>query len=241
MKAITCSQCGALVKEISLKDKFAFCDYCGAKIRLEENKIIEFRPPQPKLKPIVGKDRERLFEQTLRQNNDDNSYNDTKKVINIILVIIFGSCLVFTPLYLAAIFKKREPVEETKPANIRKIVETTPEPVQIYETPKPIPNISYRAYVQYNTNIGADYIEIPTIPGEKLPTDDIKELKKTVFAQRRIRVRVTIDENGEVIDAKAQNGHQILQESSVQAAKKSLFSNRKKQATTMLTYIYILE
>lgn len=43
MKAITCPQCGALVKKISLRDKFVPCDYCGAKILFEENKerIIE--------------------------------------------------------------------------------------------------------------------------------------------------------------------------------------------------------
>ena len=38
MKAITCPQCGALVKTVSPKDKFAACDYCKAKISLPDDR-----------------------------------------------------------------------------------------------------------------------------------------------------------------------------------------------------------
>jgi DNA-directed RNA polymerase subunit RPC12/RpoP len=248
MKAITCSQCGALIKRISLKDKFANCDYCGAKILIEENKerIIEIRdkvtpqPPKRTFPQLDKRERDRLFNTMVELNNDADSYDDTKKVLKIILAVFVISLFIFVPVILVAIFKAANTEKNKKKAEFVS-VEKTPKPEIVYQTPAPLPDIKYRSYVQYNTNIDADLIEIPVIKLEQLPTTDLKELKKTVFANRKIRVRITINENGDVIEAKALNGHQVLQESSVEAAKKSLFSSRKRKTTTVLTYIYILE
>jgi hypothetical protein len=41
MKAITCSQCGALIIEISPECIFVNCDYCNAKIRIIDEKLLE--------------------------------------------------------------------------------------------------------------------------------------------------------------------------------------------------------
>ena len=43
MKAITCSQCGALIKGISMQKKVAECLYCGSEMFLEnfKEKVIE--------------------------------------------------------------------------------------------------------------------------------------------------------------------------------------------------------
>jgi hypothetical protein len=95
--------------------------------------------------------------------------------------------------------------------------------------------------VTYNSLYGAEHIEIPTIEHEKLPTFDIAELKKTVFKQRRIKVRMTVSKEGEVTAAKALNGHEVLRESAEKAAKKSLFSTRRKESKITLNYIYLLE
>src|SRR5688572_29977656 len=38
MKAITCPQCGAIIRKIPDKDLLAVCDYCEAKIILPDNK-----------------------------------------------------------------------------------------------------------------------------------------------------------------------------------------------------------
>lgn len=248
MKAITCSQCGALIKRISLKDKFANCDYCGAKILIEENKgkIIEIRdgvtPPPPKrtFPQLDKRERDRLFQTMVEQNNDSDSYNDTKKTVNVSLVIFIIGFLTIAPIILVAISKIASEKKNTKKAEFAN-VEKTPTPAIVYQTQEPLPDIKYRAYVQYNTDIDADLVEVPVIRLEQLPTTDQTELKKTVFAQRKIRVRITINENGDVSDVKALNGHQVLQDSSVEAAKKSLFSSRKRKTTTVLTYIYILE
>lgn len=248
MKAITCSQCGALIKRISLKDKFAHCDYCGAQILIEENKkrIIEIRdevtPPPPKrtFPKLDKRERDRLFKTLVEQNNDANSYDDTRKTLTVVLAIFAIGLFTFVPIVLVAIFKAANSVKNTKKADFVS-VEKTPTPKIVYPTPKPLPDIKYRSYVQYNTDIDADLLELPVIRLEQLPTTDLKELKKTVFANRKIRVRITIDENGDVSEANALNGHQVLRDSSIEAAKKSLFSSRKRKTTTVLTYIYILE
>lgn len=77
------------------------------------------------------------------------------------------------------------------------------------------------------TAINVDLIEFPEIKPEQLPTTDTDKLKKTVFAVRKVRVRITIDEKGDVTGTKALNGHTVLRESPVEAAKKSLFAARK--------------
>jgi hypothetical protein len=41
MKAITCSQCGALITEITPESKLVNCDYCKAKIPVINEKILE--------------------------------------------------------------------------------------------------------------------------------------------------------------------------------------------------------
>lgn len=41
MKAITCSQCGALITDISFKTNFVQCKYCNAKVVFIDEKIIE--------------------------------------------------------------------------------------------------------------------------------------------------------------------------------------------------------
>ena len=108
-------------------------------------------------------------------------------------------------------------------------------------TSTPFPKFSYKTSVSYSGYSGAEYIETPTIDYKKLPTFDVKKLKQTVFKQKRVRVRITINKEGEVTEAKALNGHPLLQESSVKAAKNSLFSKRRRSTKTTLTYIFLLQ
>ncbi len=248
MKAITCSQCGALIKRISLKDKFANCDYCGAKILIEENKarIIEIRdkvtppPPNRTFPQLDKRERDRLFQTMVELNNDADSNDDTKKVLKAISAVFVIGLFIILPIIFVAVFKSANSKSNNKKTDFVSTQKTS-SPEISYPTQEPLPDIKYRSYVQYNTDIDADLVEIPVIKLEQLPTTDLLELKKTVFATRKIRVRITINANGDVSEAKALNGHQVLQDSSVEAAKKSLFSSRKRKTTTVLTYIYILE
>lgn len=244
MKAITCSQCGALVTEISTRDKFANCNYCGAKILIEENKerIIEIDKKEANtLRKLDPAERNRLFQTMVEQNNDYRGHKETADTLRILIVIVLIALPIIAPILITSYFKSKAR-QDTNSNKVQFVsTQTTPTPQTVYQPTETLPDINYETYVQYDTSIDVDLISQPVIEMGNLPSSDVNELKKTVFATRKIRVRVTIEENGDVSEAKALNGHKILQESSVEAAKKTLFAARKKKTTAVLTYIYILQ
>jgi hypothetical protein len=245
MKAMTCSQCGALIERIRIDDKFAECVYCHALIPVVREKVVEI----PDKKPAAVK-KPTAYEEYLRRKEQYASEpaepEGNPLIGGIVILAVIGAFVVliavvflnslFTPPKNNAFDRSETDGETSRPAV------TYPEPdATVTPAPTPIPDISYRSYVKYTTSIGVEHIELPTIEAEQLSTFDIKELKKTVFKEKRIRVRITINTDGEVLDAKALNGHEALRESSVRAARKSLFTTRKRESQTTLTYIYVLE
>ncbi len=246
MKAITCSQCGALIKDISAKKKFADCCYCGAEIPILLEKIFEV-PDKPAAQPVKlprfnDNEKANLFKEL-----DDNSNAVKESSVPITILVIIFICGLAAILPISLLIAVSSPTKKTDPTNPRiaasspTVYKTPIIPTIPIETPVIYPNFSYRAYVKHFTNIGAEDVVIPKIEAEQLPTLDLVELKKTVFKEKRIRVRITINPDGEVIEAKALNGHHVLQEICIIAAKKSLFTTRKKNSTTDLTYIFVIE
>jgi DNA-directed RNA polymerase subunit RPC12/RpoP len=245
MKAITCSQCGALIKRIRERDKFAECEYCHAKIPIQKEKIIVIKdqtPPKPKLRKLSENEKKYLFPSV-----DDDYVPFFSEDAQQGLIIIGAMVIVFLLFGLPFIYSEysSKKAKTSKQVQVSSAEKTTS--YEIYKTeektptPTPPPDISYRAYVKYNTNIGAEYTEIPTIELEQLPTDMTEaEIKKALFKQKRIKVQISINKDGEVTEAKALNGHEVLKESSVRAAKKSLFSPRRRETKTTLTYIFVL-
>jgi DNA-directed RNA polymerase subunit RPC12/RpoP len=220
MKAITCTQCGALIKRISLREEFAFCDYCGAKILLEENKEkileipdrkMEFAPPNDVPAP--------------------NNYG--------VWIIMLAILLFLLPVILVFIFAgtSRNGSTGFTEKTVAARYSVTPFPTA---QPTVYPNINYQVSVTWDGSNDMEHFENPSIDMTKLPTSDEKELKKTVFKNRSVPVKVTIDENGEVTEAKAISGHPILKEAAENAARKTLFANRRKPTTRLLTYIFRL-
>lgn len=220
MKAITCTQCGALIKRISLREEFALCDYCGAKILLEENKEkiveipdrkVEFAPP--KYVPA----RKNYF----------------------VWTIMFVLLLLLLPVVLVFIFAGKRSDSPIGFAEKPAVVKYSPLSFPTVQ-PTVYPNINYQVSVTWDGANDMEHFENPSIDMTKLTTSDEKELKKTVFKNRRVPVKVTIDENGEVTEAKAVSGHPILKEAAENAARKTLFANRSKPTTRLLTYIFRL-
>jgi len=224
MKAITCTQCGALIKRISLREKFAFCDYCGAKILLEENKEKIVEIPEKKI--------------------DFAPPNYVPARNNYAVWIVMLSILLFLlPVILVFIFAGKSRNNSTnfseKSPAARYSVSPFPT-AQPTVQPTVYPNINYQVSVNWDGANDMEHFENPNIDMTKLTTSDEKELKKTVFKNRSVPVKVTIDENGEVTEAKAISGHPILKEAAENAARKTLFANRKKPTTRLLTYIFRL-
>ncbi len=232
MKAITCSQCGALIKRVRIRDKYAECDYCHATIPVIKEKVIEIGAKQiSRSKPQMPP--KNFIDIDLFEVEPESVYTGWK--------LIFMSMLLFGGLIAAiggvafllstADFKPERSISEE--------IEATPEH-QPTKIPTPPPSFSYRVNVKYPILLNADHIEIPTLD-EEFPTYDIDELKKTIFKEKRIRVQIDINKDGEVTQAKALNGHEILRNNSETAAKKSLFAKRKTSTSATLTYIYLIQ
>lgn len=246
MKAITCPQCGALVKKIPLKDKFANCDYCSAKILLPDDKKLLIEIPdeegakeKPELTPY-----EQHLENTRKARERVRSYDepymypqtDEKSEWRVFLFVIAGFGAFFIIFFnskgcLSRPFADRE---EKAP------VKTLTSPKIEYMMPTPVPRIIFQTKVQWNGANDMEHYENPQIDTSKLPTFDGKELKKTVFKNRAVQVKITIDTNGEVISAEAVSGHPILKEAAVNAARKTIFNPRRKPTSRVLTYYFHL-
>ncbi len=246
MKAITCSQCGALIKGISAKKGFADCRYCGAEIPILHEKIFEV-PDKPAAQPpnlpqFTANEKANLFNSV---DEDTNFVKETSVGRMILTFIVVGGLVIMIPLILFQVFsshiKKPEPPKPRIAVSSPTVYKTPLIPPMPIETPMIYPDFSYRAYVKHFTDIGVEDVVVPTIEADQLPTMDLVELKKTVFKEKRIKVRIVINPDGEVIEAKALNGHPVLQEICLIAAKKSLFTTRKKNYTTDLTYIFVIE
>lgn len=110
-----------------------------------------------------------------------------------------------------------------------------------FPTFTPLPSINYEVKAQWSGNNDIEHFENPQIDLSKLQTSDTETLKKTVFKNRKVEVKITIGANGEVTFAKSLSGHPILSEAAVNAAKKSLFNSRSKPTTRVLTYYFRLK
>ncbi len=237
MKAITCSQCGALIKKISLKEKFAVCDYCGAKILLKENrdKIVEIpdeNAGEQQLSPWEQYlDNSEKIAESSKQYDAPSTYpQDTHKsmVFWVICLIPFALVLVATIGINSVSCLVRPFAEKDK-----KTLKNTPAATIDRQ-------INYQVKIQWNGKYDMEHFETPRIDLSKLPTLDEAELKKTVFNERSVQVRVTIDTTGEVSKAEAISGHPLLQEAAEKGAKKTIFNPRQKPTERTLTYFFLL-
>ena len=238
MKAMTCPQCGAVIKSISRRDEFAPCDYCGAKILIEENKdrIIEISDK------TIAENRRKLDEKARQYDNlDTDSKEPSKHFPAIGALLIIGIAGILTLLFAmnSNSCQSRSPnVKEQTP--LKTPLKTVTVPQIRFPTPTTAPQINYEVKAQWSGNNDIEHFENPQIDTSKLPTSDPEELKKTVFKNRSVQVKITINTAGEVTSAEAISGHPILSKAAVEAAKKSLFNSRSKPTTRVLTYYFRL-
>ncbi len=234
MKAMTCPQCGAVIKSISRRDEFALCDFCGAKILIEEitDRRIEISDK------AIAENRPKLDEKARRYDQFDNYPEENSKhfpAIGVILIIGIAGILTL-------VFAINSKSCQSRPSNVK---EQTPlkgvnAPQFKFPTPTTTPQINYEVKAQWSGNNDIEHFESPQIDMSKLSTSDPKELKKTVFKNRAVQVKITINTAGEVTSGEAISGHPILTEAAVEAAKKSLFNSRSKPTTRVLTYYFRL-
>lgn len=247
MKAMTCPQCGALIRKISLKDKFAECEYCEARILLADNhdKIVEMPDKTPATPPPTPweqyRENYRQINERAKQYDAPYTYPQKRQSSSLTTAIVFLVLILFVAggfvLLAGSLLSPRQP---SSLADRKPVKTAAPSPTIQYVAPTPAPSINYQVKVQWNGANDMEHFENPVIENEKLPTLDVDELKKTVFKNRGVQVKVTIGTTGEVTSAEGISGHPVLKEAAVNAAKKTLFNSRAKPATRVLTYYFRL-
>jgi hypothetical protein len=239
MKAITCPQCGALIKRIPVSNKIALCDYCEAKIILPENqdKPVEIPEAENKLTPWEQhQENYRKVKERASRYDAPYTYPQPESRSFAIPAVVGIIGLTLAIIFWAASGKN------SSPANVKEktLVKTVPSPKIEYPIATPAPQINYQVKVQWSGSNDMEHFENPQIDNSKLPSLDENELKKTVFKNRGVQVKITINTDGEVTSAEAVSGHPVLREAAVEAAKKTLFNSRQKPTTRVLTYYFRL-
>jgi hypothetical protein len=83
-----------------------------------------------------------------------------------------------------------------------------------------------------------EYFESPDVDFSKVADMTSEEVRKTVFKNRVVKLRVVIGTEGEITDVKTISGHPLLVEAATASARKSVFNSRSKPTTRILTYTF---
>lgn len=250
MKAISCPQCGALIKEVSGRQAITQCCYCGARVLLPRGSEYDLEINESK-EDVPNENIKKVGTKVIWNSpfSDPHIYGETfhqqRKSGNSFVAAAVIICAVFFVLIaiVAGVASKKR-TEKAKVYPTPRAASTpfsTDPPYAINlkpvtEEPEITFDINYR--VSWDSAVSEQHIELPSLKHADFPSNDLKTLKKTVFAQKIIRVKVRIDTSGEVTDAKAVSGHKILREAAESAARASYFNERKKPINTVLTYYF---
>ncbi|HLM00099.1 MAG TPA: hypothetical protein VK400_03525 [Pyrinomonadaceae bacterium] len=199
MKAITCPQCGGLIQEINENRTIAECEYCDAKI------LVPFEKKPPVSAPNAAANARSGFNgfgypidaeipYTIAALAEDDDWRG-KLMTFVSAILIIGSAV---GIFVAVSSKARSQANQAaQPPQYRK------------PTPKPTPN---RDGVDKNIQSRAVSLPPPVLP------------KGTVIVSRvSVEVFIKVDEKGNVVEAQAYTGTEVLKEAAEQAARQAKF------------------
>jgi DNA-directed RNA polymerase subunit RPC12/RpoP len=222
MKAINCTQCGATIENVSERSVIINCDYCGARIMLDQRPVH------------------------VRQTSSDtpnfevsSPSSDPMKLIGLIVGGVF-----LIPFLIAAVVWINVP-DESVPSKVY----SAPATPYAYPTPsswtvpagvteKPIPVVNYQPRISWDGPNDLEHFESPTVDISSVSHLSTEEVKNTVFKNRIVKLRVVINPDGEIDDVETISGHPLLVEAATASAKSSIFRSRSKPTTRVLTYTF---
>ena len=226
MKAINCTQCGATIDDVSERSVMIDCDYCGARIMLDAR-----QHEQPKPRPVQVE--APGFEPT----------ETTAPAVKLIAVVVGLVFLVPIVIGIVGLSSRRS---ESTSASTLYSAPSTPYP---YPTPtswsvstevpdRALPVVTYEPRMSWEGPNDNEHFEDPEIDFSKVSHLTVEEVKKTVFKNRVVKLRVVIKTDGEIDDVKTISGHPLLVEAATESAKRSVFNSRSKPTTRILTYTF---
>ena len=221
MKAITCTQCGARIENVSESSLIINCEYCGARL------ILDPRKPEPVSPPMPAPDFE--FANVERPNA-------TSFAVGIAALFLIPIVIVFF-VYLGQ--SQRKP-EQPEPSYV--YTPPTPYPAPAWsvstEPVKPTPIVNYQPRVSWDGPNDMEHFADPEVDISSVAHLSSDEIKKTVFKDRTVKLRVVINTEGEIDDVTTVSGHPILVQAATQSARSSIFRSRSKPTTRILTYTF---
>ena len=224
MKAITCTQCGATIENVSETSLIINCDYCGARL------ILDPRRPAPVPPPVPAPSFE--FANVERPNA-------TSFAVGIAALFLIPIIIVFF-VYLGQ--SQRKP-ERAEPSYVY-TPPPSPYPAPAWsvstEPAKPTPIVNYQPRVSWDGPNDMEHFADPEVDISSVAHLSSDEIKKTVFKDRTVKLRVVINTEGEIDDVTTVSGHPILVQAATQSARSSIFRSRSKPTTRILTYTFRL-
>lgn len=127
------------------------------------------------------------------------------------------------------------------------LARTTPLPVtyptyqahsSIVEPEQEFPVVNYQPRISWDGPNDLEHFESPEVDISSVRHMSSDEVKKTVFKNRNVKLKVIINTEGEIDEAEVISGHPLLAEAAVASAKRTIFSSRKKPTTRVLTYTF---
>jgi len=227
MKAITCTQCGATLENVSERSKIVECEYCGAQIMFPKPEPTVYEPVEP---PRFGLQVE------------------SRPPLSAHKVGTIAALGVLIPMMVILFIALRRP----QPGTIRASSAATP-----YATPyvgstpsswswnanantsaKPFPVVNYQPRVSWDGANDMEHFEDPVVDLSSVSDLTSEEVAKTVFKNRNVKLRVVINTEGEIDEVETISGHPILVAAATQSAKSSIFASRSKPTKRVLTYTF---
>ncbi len=222
MKAIICTQCGATIDDVSESSVIIHCNYCGARIMLDR-----ISKPTTVLAEIPD-----LYK-------EEPTTIPTAK-----LVAIICASVIAIPL-LVGIFligKPKAPPTTPRAAYSPPAIPVPTPPSWKFPTEpaKPPPVMNYQRRVSWDGPNDMESFDDPEVDISSVADLTSEQIKKTVFKNRTVKLRVVINTEGEIDIVETISGHPLLVEAATRSAKRSIFQSRTKPTTRILTYTFRL-
>ena len=222
MKAITCTQCGATIENVSERSFIVDCVYCGARIMLDERGNAAERPVDTE---VPAPD----FESPAQVNKP-----------MIAIGVIMAALLLLPIIFILSAIK---PSGKPEPAKLYSTPTPVPSPSGSWNpwgktSSKPLPVVNYQPRVSWDGPNDMEYFADPEVDVSTVSELTSEEVKNTVFKNRIVKLRVVINPEGEIDTVETISGHPLLVEAATQSAKKSIFQSRSKPTTRILTYTF---
>lgn len=221
MKAITCTQCGATIDDVSESSVIINCEYCGARIMLPRDRKEE---PKPQITPPSFA-------------RPDVSTVRPSMIAGLVAVV-------FLPIFIAVVVSLDNSARSTPaqaysvPATPSNYPTTSSWNLSTDVPEKPVPVVNYQPRISWDGPNDLEYFAEPQVDIASVAHMTSEEVKKTVFKNRIVKLRVVINTAGEIDDVEAISGHPILVEAASASAKSTIFRSRSKPTTRVLTYTF---